>query len=50
MAMIGSSVAALAVATIYYTYRDQVADQTSRDRTLRERVAYLMWMAVTHGR
>lgn len=50
MAMIGSSVAALAVAAIYYSYRDQLQEQLGVQRTLRERVAYLLWVIATHNR
>jgi hypothetical protein len=37
------NVAALAVASIYYTYRAYVANQTKRKQVLHERVAYMLW-------
>ena len=36
-------IGALAVASIYYTYRDYVASLQAKERKLRERVAYLLW-------
>ena len=36
--------AALTVAGIYYTWRTYLDRQARRDRTLRERVTYLLWM------
>jgi hypothetical protein len=44
MQVICSGLAALAVAAIYYTWRDYFSVQL-RDRRLRERVAYMLWMA-----
>jgi hypothetical protein len=38
-------VAALAVASIFYTWRAYAADVLARHRTLRDRVAYMLWVA-----
>jgi hypothetical protein len=37
--------ASLAVANIFYWYRSYLQDQTRRVRSLRERVAYMLWVA-----
>jgi hypothetical protein len=37
--------AALAVANIYYFYRYYIQKQTEKQRRLRERVAYMLWVA-----
>jgi hypothetical protein len=34
---------ALAVATIFYGYRDRYVAQIHRAKLLRERIAYLLW-------
>lgn len=39
------SLAALAVANIFYFYRSYQVDLVVRQRALRERVAYMLWMA-----
>ncbi|MGF1580191.1 MAG: hypothetical protein ACFCD0_12580 [Gemmataceae bacterium] len=39
--------AALAVANIYYWYRSYQQEQLARHRTLRERVAYMLWVTAT---
>jgi hypothetical protein len=36
-------IGALAVAGIYYTYRDYVLGLQAKEKKLRERVAYLLW-------
>jgi hypothetical protein len=36
-------IGALAVASIYYTYRDYMVSLQAKERKLRERVAYLLW-------
>jgi hypothetical protein len=36
---------ALAVATIFYGYRDYLVRLRSKERRLRERVAYMLWVA-----
>jgi hypothetical protein len=38
------NIAAHAVAGIYYTWRTYLERQTHRERTLRERVTYLLWV------
>lgn len=38
------SLGALAVATIYYAYRAYQEKRQRRERTLRERVAYMLWV------
>jgi hypothetical protein len=47
MPLVCSSIGAAAVATIYViygAYRDYLFTQLCRERTLRERVAYMLWM------
>lgn len=39
------SLAALAIANIYYWYRSYQEEEETRARTLRERVAYMLWVA-----
>ncbi len=39
------SLCALAVAVIYYSWREYQARHDRRDRVLRERVAYMLWVA-----
>jgi hypothetical protein len=43
------SAAALAVASIYYAYRAYLQTQFRRQRTLRDRVAYMLWAATQSG-
>ena len=38
-------IAALAVANIYYTWRSYVDALVARDRTLRDRVPFMLWTA-----
>ena len=42
--------AALTVAGIFYCHRTLVQLLRARDRRLRERVAYMLWMAADVGR
>ena len=47
-------VSALAVAAIYYLWRDAYVallrrERARRERALRERVAYMLWTAARHG-
>jgi hypothetical protein len=42
-----TSMAALAVASIFYTWRAWQQTQYQRERTLRERVAYMLWIMAT---
>jgi len=44
MPTIACNVAALAVASIFYTWRAYRLAQLHRHRTLRERVAYMLWV------
>lgn len=39
------NVAALAIAALYYTWRDKFAKRVYTSRVLRERVAYMLWAA-----
>ncbi len=39
---------ALAVAVIFYSWRDHQARHERRQRVLRERVAYMLWVAVNN--
>jgi hypothetical protein len=41
---LSNSVAALAVASIYYIWKAYFHVQVYRERQLRERVAYLLWV------
>jgi hypothetical protein len=43
------SVATLAVAGIYYVWRVYQLAQFKRQRTLRERVAYMLWVMANRG-
>jgi hypothetical protein len=44
MSPIVSSIAALAVANIYYIFRAYVQVQERKQRRLRERVAFMLWI------
>ena len=43
------NVAALAVASIFYTWRAYRLAQLHRHRNLRERVAYMLWIMANNG-
>ena len=45
MPIITYNLAALMIAAIYYAWRDGYAVRKSQSRTLRERVAYMLWVA-----
>ncbi len=45
MSPINTCIAALAVAIIFYIYRGYVHVLARKQRTLRQRVAYLLWVA-----
>ncbi len=45
MIPLAGPIGALAVASIYYTYRDYVLSLQAKERKLRERVAFLLWSA-----
>jgi hypothetical protein len=40
---------AMAIALIYYTWRDGYYFRLLRDKALRERVAYMLWTAAHHA-
>jgi len=42
--MISGPIAALAVASIFYTWRAYLQDRVKHAHTLRERVAYMLWV------
>jgi len=44
MPVLYNGVAALAVATIFYVWRAYIHKQQQRQRLLRERVAYMLWV------
>ena len=51
---LGLQVSALAVGAIYYLWRDGYAaghyrERLRRERTLRDRVAYMLWIAVKNS-
>jgi hypothetical protein len=50
MPSIVCSIAALAVACIYCTYRNYLGIQSRRDHALRERVAYMLWVMANQVR
>jgi hypothetical protein len=39
------NVAAMAVATIFYTWRAYYAELLKRNQTIRERIAFMLWTA-----
>jgi hypothetical protein len=43
MPLVAMNVTALAVATIFYAYRDRYVAGIHRAKLLRERIAYLLW-------
>ena len=43
--MIPCSMASLAIATLYYTWRDRIRVRELPSTILRQRVAYMMWVA-----
>jgi hypothetical protein len=45
MEAITCNAAALCIAVIFYAWRDTTAEMRQRKRVLRERVAYMLWMA-----
>jgi hypothetical protein len=42
-------IAALGVASIFYTWRSYCAEMLGRHRLLRDRVAYMLWVAADLG-
>jgi hypothetical protein len=49
MAAIWPNLAALAVAVIYYVWRAHEQVRVRKDRAIRERVAYMLWVMATQG-
>jgi hypothetical protein len=49
MAPFAPSVAALAVSTIYCLWQSYHQIRTAHERTMRERVAYMLWVASRHA-
>lgn len=47
MQFIVYGLSALAIANIYYWYRAYLDRQNERDSRLRERVAYMLWVAAS---
>ena len=43
--MVTCNVAVLAIAGLYYAWRDRVGKQFRKRQVLRERVAYMLWAA-----
>jgi hypothetical protein len=43
--MLTCNVAILAIAALYYTWKDRMSQYARRQRTLRDRVSYLLWTA-----
>jgi hypothetical protein len=41
--------AVLAIAALYYTWKDRVVKAAARRQALRQRVAYLLWAAAERG-
>lgn len=49
MELIVSSLGALAVAMIFYAYRSYLQDRYLRERTLHDRIAYMLWVMAEGG-
>jgi hypothetical protein len=49
MQLICCHVAALTVASIFYTWRAYAVDLLARHRVLRDRVAYMLWVTADLG-
>ena len=45
MQILCTNLAALAIAALYYSWRDLYQARLLRERVLRERVAYMLWTA-----
>lgn len=43
------NVAVLAIAALYYAWKDRVVKAATRRQALRQRVAYLLWAAAERG-
>ena len=49
MTIVVCAVAALAVAMLFYAWRSHHQKLEDRDRTLRERVTYMLWVMANTG-
>ncbi len=47
--LITCNVAVLAIAALYYAWKDRVVKAAQRNRALRQRVAYLLWAVAERG-
>ena len=47
--LIACNLATLAIAVLYYTWRDSLVHRTRQRRMLHERVAYMLWAAASRG-
>jgi hypothetical protein len=47
--LIACNLATLAIAVLYYTWRDSLVTRTRQRRVLHERVAYMLWAAAGRG-
>ncbi|MCU0703377.1 MAG: hypothetical protein MUF18_05235 [Fimbriiglobus sp.] len=43
------NMAVLAIAALYYTWKERAVQAASRRRVLRQRVAYLLWAVAERG-
>ncbi|MCC6418396.1 MAG: hypothetical protein IT429_09160 [Gemmataceae bacterium] len=50
MQSICCSIAALTVACIFYSWRSYLDAMGRRERTLRERITYMLWVAASQAR
>ena len=48
MTLVTMNFSALAIASLYYAWRDCYVVHLRRSRLLRERVAYMLWSAAHH--
>ena len=49
MPLVSLNLSALAVATLYYLWRDGYHAQVIKQRIMCERVAYMIWSAANHA-
>lgn len=49
MPIIVMNLSVLAIAVIYYAYRDLYLAKLRKEQQLRERVAYMLWCAADHA-
>lgn len=48
MQVLATNAAALCIAMLYYAWRDSALMRHQRAKTLRERVAYMLWVAANN--